>query len=137
MKANEAKMLAVLFEAKIPFPWNSEMDTMIKELLTLHKLAKKHRRLTEMGYNGNGVIRGQHYYNGTIDDYARKTYGHGVKTAYITDTDTTIFDLESDKVQDKIETICKRLGLLVKFQWDPRGYTVKVYRSDRFMDIQG
>lgn len=117
--------------------WQDKQTPFVYELLTLRRLANKHHKLAEMDCNGEGVIRGQHYYNGTIDDYAKRTYGYGVKSAYLTDGDTTVFDIESDKVQDKIWAITKRLGLRVEFQGDPRGYTVKFFKGDRFLDIQG
>jgi hypothetical protein len=138
MKTNEAKMLSVLFEAGVPFPQGgpSEMDKLIKELLTLRRLAIKHHRLSEMKCNGEGYIRGQRYYGGQINDWARREYGHGVKSAYLGDS-ITVFDLESDKVEGKIKAIAERLGLRVEFQGDPRGYTVKVFKGGTFLDIQG
>jgi hypothetical protein len=44
---------------------------------------------------------------------------------------------ESERVEDKIKAIAERLGLRVEFQGDPRGYTVKVFKGERFIDIQG
>ena len=143
MKANEAKMLAVLFEAQVPFLGNSWMNAMIKGLLVLRRLAIKHNRLAEMDCNGEGVIRRDHYYSGTIDDtHAHMVYGPSTKSAYTEMVDEygnrrTIFDVESDKIEDKIKAIAERLGLRVEFQGDPRGYTVKVFKGDRFLDIQG
>ena len=120
--------------------WNSDKhDNFVLELLTLRRLANKHHKLAEMEGNGEGRIGGIHYYNGTIDDYARRTYGHGVKSAYMPDDpeERTIFDKESSKIETKIRAICDRLGLRVEFQGDPRGYTVKFYKGDRVLDIQG
>ena len=117
--------------------WNNDKhEAFVKELLTLRRLSIKHHRLAEMDCNGEGVIRGIHYYTGPIDDYARRTYGYGVKSAYLLNSETTIFDVESEKVFDKINGICNRLGLRVEFQGDPRGYTVKVFKGDTFLDIQ-
>ena len=93
--------------------------------MELQRLAKKHHKLAEMDCNGEGVIRGVHYYNGTIDDYAKRTYGYGVKSAYLKD-ETTVFDVESEKVQDKIKKLAQDLRLDVEFQGDPRGATVKI-----------
>ena len=102
------------------------------------RLAKKHHRLAEMDCNGVGYVKGSMYYNGVIDDYARREYGFGVKSAYFSpDVEVTIFDVESEKVQDKIEDLVSQLGAdwRVEFQGDPRGNTVKVYFLDRWVDI--
>ena len=98
----------------------------------LKRLAKKHHRLAEMDCNGEGVIRGVHYYAGAIDDYARRTYGAGVKSAYIKD-DVSIFDIESDKIRDKIIDLVHALGdkFEAQFQGDPRGATVRLYFSTK------
>jgi len=98
----------------------------------LKRLAKKHHRLAEMDCNGEGVIRGVHYYAGAIDDYARRAYGAGVKSAYIKD-DVSIFDIESDKIQDKIINLVHALGdkFEAQFQGDPRGATVRLYFSTK------
>lgn len=111
--------------------WNSDKhDNFVLELLTLRRLALKHRRLAEMGCNGEGCIRGKHYTTGNIG-YENS---HFINAYH--DSDTSIFDTESEKVSDKIKAICDRLGLRVEFQGDPRGYTVKVFKGDRFLDIQ-
>jgi len=102
----------------------------------LKRLAKKHHRLAEMDCNGEGIIRGVHYYAGAIDDYARRTYGAGVKSAYIKD-DVSIFDIESDKIHDKIINLVHALGdkFEAQFQGDPRGATVRLYFSTK--DVTG
>lgn len=147
MKNNELRMLNVLMGGA---QWTGktweEVTAMIPDMLTLRRLAKKHHRLAEMDCNGEGVIRGQHYYNGTIDDYARREYGYHVKSAYrvLSTTlkdprlaeETTIFNIESEKVEGKIKAICDRLGLRVEFQGDPRGCTVKIFKGNQFLDIQ-
>ena len=79
-----------------------EGEQIINTCLTLRRLAKKHHRLAEMSCNGYGYVKGQNYYCGTIDDYARREYGFNVKSAYVQD-DVDIFDVESDKVADKIK----------------------------------
>jgi hypothetical protein len=123
--------------------WKDLHTPFIYELLTLRRLANKHRKLAEMDCNGVGVVRGRVYYSGmsygeTPDAYEVREYGYGVRSAYLDkDTEETIFDTESDKVRAKIEAVCARLGLRVEFQGDPRGYTVKVFKGDRFLDIQG
>lgn len=126
---------------------NNADDVLVEKLLTIRRLAKKHHRLAEMDCNGEGVIRGVHYYNGTIDDYARREYGQGVKSAYVVRSgtlndpklaeETTVFDVESEKVQDKIIDLVKKLGKgwKVEFQGDPRGNTVKLYYGDRYIDV--
>jgi hypothetical protein len=109
------------------------------------RLAKKHQKLAEYSCNGVGWIRGVCYYNGAIDDWARRTYGQGVKSAYVGD-DETVFDLESSKIEDKIFAL---LGLKVgkgltvpavekwrvEFQGDPRGNTVKLFYEGDFIEL--
>lgn len=133
MKTNY-RLEATLFRMGMSEDW---IDDSMPTLLTLRRLAIKHHRLAEMDCNGEGVIRGVHYYNGTIDEYAKRTYGYGVKSAYVSD-DVTVFDIESEKVSDKIKVLANKIGLFVEFQGDPRGYTVKFYDGQkRFIDIQG
>lgn len=118
--------------------WVDKHTPFIYELLTLRRLANKHHKLAEMDCNGEGVIRGVHYYAGSIDNYAKCRYGGGVKSAYNnSDSGETIFYDEGEKVETKIKSICKRLGLTVEFQGDPRGYTVKVFKDGVFLDLQG
>lgn len=104
-------------------------DKLIPDCLTLRRLANKHHRIAEMDCNGVGIIRGQAYTTGQGGAFH--------KSAYLPDGETTIFTAESDKVEAKIQGICDRLGLRVEFQGDPRGYTVKVFKGERFLDIQG
>ena len=108
----------------------------VKIIEGLTRLAKKHHRLAEMACNGEGVIRGVHYYAGAIDDYARRQYGPWVKSAYIKD-DVSIFDIESDKIHDKIINLVHALGdkFEAQFQGDPRGATVRLYFSTK--DVTG
>ena len=104
-----------------------------KTIEGLKRLAKKHHRLAEMDCNGEGVIRGVHYYAGAIDDYARRTYGAGVKSAYINDGDEDVFSIESNKIRSKINNLVKALGdkFEAHFQGDPRGATVRLYFSTK------
>lgn len=125
------KMLEQLESVGFPIKGVWKDEPMALECLTLRRLAKKHHRLAEMACNGEGVIRGQWYYCGSL--IGQKMY---TKTAYISD-DVTVFDVESDKVEAKIKAICERLGLRVEFQGDPRGYTVKMFKGDRVLDVQG
>jgi len=114
---------------------SDKTDAVINALLAIKRLAKKHHRLAEMDCNGEGVVRGVHYYNGTIDDYAKRTYGSGVKSAYVED-DVSVFDVESDKVQDKIKKLADSIGLVVEFHGDPRGNTVKLETKDgKYIDL--
>jgi hypothetical protein len=119
---------------------SEKTEQFVNELLTLRRLANKHHNLAEMDCNGSGYIRGQAYYSGRIDEYAKREYGYNVKCSYgdlLPEVDTpSIFQIECDKVETKIKAICERLGLRVEFQGDPRGYTVKVFKGDRFLDIQ-
>lgn len=123
--------------------WVDKHTPFIYELLTLRRLANKHHKLAEMECNGVGCVRGRVYYSGMSfgekpDDYEVREYGYGVRSAYLDkDTEETIFDVEQDKVRRKIGAICKRLGLTVDFQGDPRGYTVKVFKDGVFLDLQG
>lgn len=109
------------------------------------RLAKKHQRLAEYSCNGVGWIRGVCYYNGAIDDWAKKQYGQGVKSAYIVD-DEAVFDVELSKVRGKIFAL---LGLRVgkgltvpavekwrvEFQGDPRGNTVKLFYENDYIEL--
>ena len=104
----------------------------VMELLTLRRLANKHHRLAEMECNGEGYLRGELY---SWDN--SKSWANSPSVFSEDKEETTIFQIESDKVEAKIKAICERLGLRVKFQGDPRGYTVKFYKGDRFLDIQG
>lgn len=114
-----------------------EGEAIIANCLMIRRLAKKHHRLAEMSCNGYGYVNGQSYYNGTIDDYARREYGYNVKSAYVED-DVDVFDVESERVQKKIADIVNfKLGKdwHVEFQGDPRGNTVKLFFKDRYIDI--
>ena len=121
---------------------SEKTEQVVLKLLTIRRLAKKHHRLAEFMCNGEGWIRGQRYYCGTIDDYARREYGAGVKSAFPSrnddvDADVSVFDEESDKVEAKITDLVKQLGegWKVEFQGDPRGNTVKVTYIDRWINI--
>lgn len=115
----------------------SDISKIIDGLISIRRLARKHNRLAEMDCNGEGVIRGVHYYSGGIDDYAKRTYGNGVKSAYTTtDPNKTIFEIEGEKVEGKIKKICESVGFDVEFQGDPRGYTTKLsYHGTNITDI--
>ena len=96
---------------------------------TIKRLIKKHEDQCVNSCNGYGVVKGKVYYNGTIDDYAKRTYGYNVKTAYLNGTDKTIFDYEIDRIQNRLIHETRRINLGLKFQHDPRGNTVKLHRT--------
>ena len=99
---------------------------------SIRRLARKHHRLMEMSCNGVGYVNGHTYYCGKIDEWARRQYGAGVRSSYVTPEDADqgldIFDSESSKIEDKIKKIAAALKgfALIEFQGDPRGATVKM-----------
>ena len=104
------------------------------------RLAHKHLRQATNDCNGEGFVNGVHYYSGNIDDWTRREYGQGVKSAYIDNTEETIFYKEMKKIEDKINNIIKQTTVLretskfrVEYQGDPRGNTVKLYYEDEFI----
>lgn len=89
-------------------------------------LEKQHLRQCENSCNGYGYVpRKGFFYNGTIDEYAKREYGYHVKSAYISETEETVFDKEIEKIQDKILKLAKD-DIKVTFQHDPRGRTVQI-----------
>src|SRR3990167_11263940 len=103
---------------------------------SIRRLARKHHRLAEMSCNGAGCVNGQSYYGGKIDDWARREYGAGVKSAYghdPKDPERSIFDVESDKIEHKIMLLTDKMGggVMVTHQGDPRGYTTKLSYQGR------
>lgn len=123
--------------------WNNDKhNNAVNLCLVIRRLANKHRRLAEMSCNGEGWIRGQRYYGGAIDEWAKREYGASVKSAfpyrnYDVNADVSVFDQESDKVEAKITDLVKQLGVgwMVEFQGDPRGWTVKLSYNGRSVDI--
>lgn len=101
-------------------------------LQRIARLSKKHLRQCENACNGAGVVNGQAYSLGSIDDYARREYGYGVKSGYIAD-DVSVFDKEIDKIEDKINRLIKDTKFSVEYQHDPRGYTVKLSYEGSFI----
>lgn len=83
----------------------------------------KLHKLMVYSCNGVGMINGVNYYNGTIDDYAKREYGYNVKSAYIED-DVTIFDVEAEKLENKLRELFPKLPFFVN--GDARGYTLKL-----------
>jgi hypothetical protein len=112
--------------------YSDEAVNLAHDLNKLRRLARKHHRLAEMSCNGAGWIRGQAYYTGQIDEYARRQYGAGVKSAYLDeDCELDVFDRESVKIEAKIKTLAAAHGLRAEFQGDPRGYTVRIFNGER------
>ncbi len=110
----------------------------------ISRLARKHHKQAENDCNGVGYVKGQVYYTGNIDDFAKKTYGYNVKDAYLTkDCEETIFNLESNKIESKINgLILENIGktksasaFKVEFQGDPRGNTVKLFYENEQIDL--
>lgn len=94
----------------------------------IKRLSQKHRTMATADCDGYGVVRGQVYCVGRIDDYAKAKHGASVKSAYtIPGDEETIFDREMERINEKLITLGNRLGLYMEFQDDPRGETVKVF----------
>ncbi len=107
------------------------------------RLYHKHSRQCENACNGTGYLNGQTYSLGTIDDYARREYGHNVKSGYVKD-DVSVFDVEIERIEDKILRLlgyttikpiqqARETMFRVEFQHDPRGYTVKLYYKEEMI----
>ena len=111
--------------------WSDEQLTIEATIKAIGRLAKKHNKLAKMECNGAGVIRGQSYFGGRIDDWARREYGHNVKSPYLTDGETTIFQFESEKIERKILALIEGTLLTVEFQGDPRGATVRLFYKNQ------
>jgi len=108
-----------------------ERQKFLGTLFIIRRLAKKHQRLAEMDCNGVGDIRGCTHYAGNIDDYARREYGYGVRSAYtVPGSEDTIFTIESEKLEARIMALADSIGLVASFQGDPRGYTVKIEKPE-------
>lgn len=107
----------------------------------IKRLAKQHQRQCENSCNGYGVVKGQIYYTGCIDDYARRTYGQNVKDRCI-EENSNIFYLEAGKIEDKIKLLIEAVDVhpiiknwKVEFQGDPRGATVKLYYNGDYIEL--
>ncbi len=100
------------------------------------RLARKHQAQAVNECNGVGYVKGQCYYMGNIDDWAKREYGQNVKDAYLDkDCETNVFDRESERIQDKINSIIKNSKFKVEYQGDPRGNTVKLYYEGDFIEL--
>ena len=100
-------------------------------------LAGKHQFQAVNDCNGVGYVGSQVYYNGSIDDYAKITYGQNVKSAYLTkDCEETIFNQEAGRIEDKIKELIKdKRNFVVEFQGDPRGATVKLTYEGEYIEL--
>jgi hypothetical protein len=97
-------------------------DDRVLLLLKVGRLERKNQRLCEMSCNGEGVVNGKFY-----------RCDGSVKGAYLPDGETSIFDAESSKVEDKIRKLVSNsgFGYTAEFQGDPRGYTVRIFTADK------
>lgn len=118
----------ILFKlAQVGYDVNSdEILNAMQAIQKIKRLAKKHDDIQVMSCNGYGVIRGQAYYNGVIDDYAKREYGQNVKSSYVSDNEDR-FDMASAVIEQQIKDITDKNAMLCKFQGDPRGATVKLF----------
>ena len=103
-------------------------------LQRIARLSKKHQRQCENSCNGYGIVNGQMFYGGQIDDWARRKYGNNVKNAYLNATENSVFDYEIEKIEDRINRLIKDTKFIVEYQHDPRGYTVKVFYENDFIN---
>lgn len=112
----------------------------------IQRLARKHQRQCENGCNGVGYVNSQCYYSGTIDEWSKREYGANVKSAYIDNTEESIFDKEARKIEEKIVREMDSLNqtkyvlwlakpFKVKLQGDPRGNTVNLYYEGDFIEL--
>ena len=111
----------------------------IEVLQKINRLRLQHQRPCENACNGVGFIGSKKYYNGRIDDYARREHGQDIQSAYISnpseDSDgETVFDQEIERIQSKIDLLCLNFGVKPEYQHDPRGWTVKLTIGGRMVD---
>lgn len=102
-------------------------------LQRIARLSKKHQQQCVNSCNGYGIVKGQIYYGGQIDNWAKREYGFSVKSSYIKD-DLSIFDVEIDKIEAKINHLTKDTKFTVEYQHDPRGYTTKLFYESDFIN---
>ena len=102
----------------------------------VRRLAFKHLRQATNDCNGEGFVNGIHYYAGSIDDYVRQQYGEGVRSAYIDESEETIFCKEMEKIEAKIEKIiAESPSFSVEYQGDSRGATVKLNYQGEYIEM--
>ena len=128
---------------------HKEFDFKDMEIIKkVKRLYLRHHRQAENDCNGCGVVKGQSYYTGSIDDWAKRKYGYDVKSGYVNNKkygEITIFYQELKNIQAKIEKLVYQFNLdkyslwrvkplRLEFQGDPRGYTVKLYYNDNLIE---
>ena len=97
-------------------------------LQRIARLSKQHQKQATNSCNGYGIVKGQMYYGGQIDDYAKREYGYNVKSSYLDkDCEESIFDKEMGNIEDKINKLIENTKFTVEYQGDPRGWTVKLF----------
>ena len=95
----------------------------------IKRLAEKYQSLGVMDCNGKGYIKGNHYHTALSYGQKGESYYLGCVSAYIvSDNEKTIFDIESEKIFDKINNlVATRPAFSVKFQGDCRGAMVRLF----------
>ena len=90
-----------------------------KEITKLRTLCNKHHRICEMMCNGRGYYLGINFETVDYDDANNP------------------INLLTDKIESKIAEIVKLINpdFSVKFQYDPRGYTVKIRSEKHRADV--
>lgn len=93
-------------------------------------LAKRHNSICEMYCNGKGYLKGKFYTLGTPEGNEVSGFIEGTE-------EENVFYQELERIESKIREILPVSNINnlyeVKFQHDPRGYTVKVFYNDREM----
>ena len=97
---------------------------LIMTFAKIRRLAKKHHRLAEYDCNGEGYVKGKFW---RLDD--EKAFSN-----IGTPEEKTIFTVESDKIEAKIQELAESIGLKADFQGDPRGATV-ILKTSRNQEI--
>lgn len=102
-------------------------DTIV-HIHKIRQLAQAHHRPCENACNGEGWIpRKGHFTTGQPNGIT--------KSAYIDNTEETLFDLEISHLESNMELKAYQTPFVLEFQHDPRGATVKVfYAPSNFKD---
>ncbi len=110
----------------------------IEFIKKIKNLAKQHQKQAENSCNGEGWVKNKRYYSGVIDDYVKRTYGQGVQSAYIDNTEESIFIKEQEIIEIKINSLIagfNKKGYRVEYQGDPRGATVKLTLDGDYIEL--
>jgi len=112
------------------FANNIDTTDVLQQIEVINKvkrLARKHHRLCEMSCNGEGWVNGTYY---STSSNNKNSLFHS-ESAYINNEETTIFDIEAEKIEKKINKLINKLvkntNLDANYQYDPRGATVKLF----------